>query len=860
MKKRRLFLLDGTAYCYRSFYAIRNLSTRSGEPTNAVYGFLMTLQNLLEDEVPDYLAVCFDHSRKTFRQEKFADYKIQRKPMPDLLGQQLPVIKELLAAWRVPVFEVPGFEADDLLATLTHQALSAGKDLEVVIVTPDKDALQLVGERVRVLDAPRKGMLYGAQEVQARFGVAPQRVADWMALSGDASDNIPGVPGIGPKMATALLSEFETLEDLLNHLDRVDKPSARKLLEEHRDLALMSKELATLHEDAPIEFTLEGLRRQDPDETVLRSLYQRLEFRSHWSRLSPADGSGVDFDRIDASSQFASFLAKVEKAGRVAFDLGIGPNGQIESLALGLEKGPIIVRTNPSDEELKRLFSNARIAKAGHDIKKSLRALAPSGFDIQGLCFDTMLAAYLLDPEQKAESLSVLAFHFVGHACADDPGVDPAKLAERLQVILEIWAKLKEELSEKDLLNLFETVEIPLAHVLADMETRGVGLDVPFLKQLSSAMETELEDLAKKILKEAGSTFNINSPRQLADVLFNQLNLPVIKRTKTGPSTDVEVLEALKDLHPLPKAMLRYRELSKLKSTYIDALPELVDTKTGRLHCTFHQTGTATGRLSTSNPNLQNIPIKTEEGRRIRKAFIPYAKTDRILSADYSQIELRLLAHLSGDEVLIEAFRKGEDIHRITASEIFGVGIDSVTGAMRQAAKTVNFGIIYGMTPYGLSKELSISPPEAGSFIEAVFKRYPKVRPYLHAQIERARTQGYVTTLLNRRRYIPQLMGGVVAVREFGERIAVNAPIQGSAADLIKRAMIDIQAALSEGNFVSSMVLQIHDELVFEVNLQEQSRLIDLVAERMEGVFKLSVPLPVRIRMGKNWLETEEVS
>jgi len=883
---KRFFVIDGNSFCYRAYYAIRHLSNSKGQPTNAVYGFISMIRKIIKEEKPDMLAVAFDLKGPTFRHEKFKDYKATRKPMPEDLVSQLPYIKRFLAACNIPIYEVQGYEADDVLATLAEKCRKA-KDIDTFIVTSDKDAMQLVTDGVKVYNPHKDGVIYGEKEVEERFGVPPERIIDLMALAGDTSDNIPGVPGIGEKTAIELMKEFKSLDNVLKNTHEIKSAGRRKKIEESRELALLSRELVTIKKNAPIDLDVDDLERKAPDEKALTELFRELGFRKLLEDMFPAKRPKGSYLLVDCPEEFSKFTRELKKAKIFAFDfettdldpMRARPVGvsfawkkneayYIPLNALkGLEEKKVI-------ETLKSIFEDANIKKIGQNIKYDALILKNMGIDAGGIEFDTMVASYLLNPSKSRHNLRDIALEYLGYTKKPieqligkgknaltmdrvDVGEVRDYCCEDSIIVFNLMDILKKQLKEKTLEELFIKVEMPLVEVLAEMESCGVSVDSRYLRRLSAEIGKKIESCEKNIYSAAGETFNINSPKQLRVILFEKMKMPVIKRTKTGASTNEEVLKILSEKEELPREILRYRELAKLKSTYVDSLPDLVNPSTGRIHTSFNQTVTVTGRLSSSNPNLQNIPVKTEMGKSIRKAFIAEKRSHLILSADYSQIELRILAHLSGDKNLIEAFNNQRDIHAFTASLIYGLKENEITGRMRRTAKTVNFGIVYGMSAFGLSRDLGIDVREAAKFIEAYFERYDGVKAFLEKTIDEAGKKGFVTTILGRRRYIPEIKSENAPVRSFGERAAVNTPIQGSAADLIKLAMIDIHRKIRD--FDAKMILQVHDELVFEVREDELHKLARVVKESMENVISLKVPISVRLESGKNWLEMEKV-
>jgi len=845
MGDKRLFLIDATAFCYRAFYALQGLSTSFGQPTNAIYGFLNILNKILKEKKPDYLAVCFDVSRETFRTKKYAQYKIQRPPMPDGLSSQIPLIKELVSAYGLNIFEKEGFEADDVIATLARKAKLKG--ISVTIVSSDKDILQLVDDSTVVLSPYKdEGVLYDSNKVKERFGVGPDKVTDIIALMGDDADNIPGVPGIGEKTATNLITEYGSLDKLLHDVEKIKQDKLRNTIRENVEKINLNKELVQLRMDVDIDFNLEKIKIGEPDTKELFRLFKYLEFKGMLRELPREEEKPLDLsvERIEEGALKEMLSAQEE----------LIIYGDSFDKMLFCAKNKFFEVTNPAGV-LKSILQDGKVKKLSHDLKRIKTSLAKEGVILGGLYFDTMIASYLANPSKPGYSLSDLALDYLSEPVSNKE-MEPLKA---IDLIRRLKPKLEEELEGKLLSKLFSEVEMPLCEVLAEMEINGIKIDTEALGSLSRDLEVRLIKLIEEIYELSGTQFNINSPKQLREILFEKLKLPVVKRSKTGPSTDEEVLRTLAEKHKLPNLLLEYRQLTKLKNTYIDALPELIDKKTGRIHTTFNQTGTETGRLSSSNPNLQNIPVKTDIGKKIRSAVIASGKDRCLLSCDYSQIELRILAHLSKDEYLISAFQKDKDIHKTTASLIYGIEEKDVVDQMRETAKRVNFGIVYGLTSYGLSRDLGIPVDEAQNFIDSYFMRYPGVKDYIEKEIKKAEKDGFVTTILGRRRYIPEIRNKNMAIRQFAQRQAVNTPIQGSASDLIKLAMLAIHKDLSSGRLNTQMILQIHDELVFDVPGQELEELAKLVKNRMENVLKLEVPIRVDIKKGKNWLELEPV-
>ncbi len=886
-KPKTLYLIDGSSYIFRAFYAIRQpLSTSSGLPTNALYGFINMLQKVVREEKPDYLAVVFDSKEKTFRHEMYSEYKAHREVPPEDLAKQFPYFEPLVAAYNIATLRKPGYEADDLIGTLALKGAEQG--LKVVIVSGDKDMMQLIGPRVHMLDT-MKDKVFEEKDVEEKFGVGPERVTDVMGLMGDSSDNIPGVKGVGPKTATELIQKFHSIEELYRRIDEVDKKKLREKLETDRENARLSKQLVTIDTDVALPCSLDDLQVKEPDTEALTRLFGELEFTS----LIPKSADETPaperaYETILDEKRFETLLEELKKAGEFALDMETTSLNAVAAEAVGISFSfrqgeacylPVGHRYLGVPEQLDRemvfkrlrpVLEDPKVKKIGHNIKYDLIVLHGEGVNLDGIAFDTMIASYLLDPSRRGHGLDDLARELLGHktltykevvgTASKEIGFDEVEIdrateyaAEDSDVTFRLAANLRPKLT-KETLELFETLEMPLMEVLAEMEMNGVFIDTDHLKSLSRTLAQDMKKHEIDIFKSAGEEFNINSPKQLSVILFEKLKLPALKKTKTGYSTDVSVLEELALQHELPEKILSYRQLGKLKSTYVDALPLEICKKTGRVHTSFNQTVAATGRLSSSDPNLQNIPIRSPLGKEIRRAFI--AEGDgRLLSADYSQIELRILAHLSGDEALSAAFKKGEDIHTRTAAEIFGTSIDRVDENTRRMAKAVNFGIVYGLSAFGLSRQLKIPPREAKEFIDQYFALYRRVKTYMEETIEKARQLGYTTTLMNRRRYLPDLTSKNRQVREAAERVAINSPIQGSAADLIKVAMIRLSRQIKKKKLGSRMILQVHDELVFECPQKEKETMLALVKKEMEGVYPFNVPLLVDIGWGSNWKE-----
>ena len=883
--EKTLYLIDGSSYIYRAYHAIRGLSTRDGFPTNAVYGFTNMLLKILREHRPTYLAVVLDSKGPTMRHEKFPQYKANRPPMPDELAVQLPHIEQIIKEFHIPAIRKEGVEADDIIATLVHQC---AEDVDnTIIISSDKDLMQLVSSRVRMLDT-MKDRWVGVDEVREKFGVEPDQVRYVLALAGDRSDNIPGVSGVGIKTAGKLIASYGTLGELLDRSSEVGG-SAGKNLAAGIDDALLSLSLVTLEKDLELGISLEDLRAQEPDSNSLRDLFKELEFTRLINEVAPRTSlSREGYRMIVDEDELSNLIGKLKGAGQFVIDVETdnrdAMRANLAGISLSWEPGQAVyiplahhylgapkqITEARAREILGPVLADSRIGKIGQNIKYDMKVLAGSQWQLKGIVCDTMVASYLVNPSKRTHSLAEIASERLNHTMIsytdltgkgrkqipfNHVSVEEAAVysCEDADVTLRVMQPLLDDLKDMKIMDLFQEVEMPLVSVLTDMEMAGVMIDTTLLGRLSSELAVKIGDLAAGIHREAGRDFNINSPGQLSQVLFEELGLPVRKKTKTGYSTNSDVLLELSERHQLPSMVLEYRSFSKLKSTYSDALPVLVNPGTGRIHTSFNQTATATGRLSSSDPNLQNIPVRTETGRKIREAFI--APEGRVLmSADYSQIELRILAHLSEDEELLEAFRNGEDVHARTARQVFGAG-EEVEPELRRRAKVVNFGIIYGMSAFGLSREMGVHPREAGQIIEDYFSVYSGVKSYIDRTLEEARQMGYVMTLLNRRRYLPELESSNPNQRQLGERMAVNTPIQGAAADLIKVAMINVHRNLGEKVSEARMILQVHDELVFEVPAGDEDRTAAVVREAMEGVMKLRVPLVVDIGFGDNWAE-----
>ena len=898
-----IYLIDTMSFIFRAYHAMarqRGMSTKTGLPTAATYVFVNMLRKLRDDFSPEYLAAVFDVAAPTFRDRQaegltsvrrfdlktqsfqeveYHGYKANRKEMPGDLAQQLPYIRRALEAYRIPILELGGYEADDVIGTLARKAVA--QSYSVYVVSSDKDMLQLVNDRVHVLNPPKDNLICDAAKVEEILGVPPERVVDVMALRGDSIDNIPGAPGIGDKGSVELIRRFGSVEQALDRAAEVEKKTYRESLQNNRDNILLSKKLVTIDCDVPIELNVDAMKVGEPDVETLRAFFTELEFTSLLKELLPiVEVSEAHYTEAKSSADVGALLHSVPSGGALAVAVEAESNApdEEETEDDGSETGMLALTSEPQATErprdiaisstqgeavtvsasaeeatltLKSALANENLPKAIHDYKAATHAMERQGITLHGVQHDPMLYSYLLDPTYSSHRLADVALRRFNLKLS-------GTLPEAADITGRLATALRREVEEASLHKLYEEVDLPLVRVLARMEHAGVKIDRAALAEMSSRLEREIDTKAKEIYQQAGSEFNISSPKQLGDVLFNKLNLP--KPVKYGKgktiSTAVDVLEGLAEEHDVPRLVLEYRQLTKLKSTYVDALPALLNPATGRLHTTFGQTGTATGRLSSANPNLQNIPIRTELGREIRAAFT--AEPGHVLlAADYSQIELRLLAHFSKDPLLVEAYRRGDDIHTLTASQVFGVPPLMVTPDHRRQAKVVNFGIVYGLSAFGLSQTLGIEPSEAKLYINAYFERYSGVRAFIDRTLEEARREGKVKTLFGRVRPIPDINSKNANLRGFAERTAVNTPLQGTAADLIKIAMIRIDTALHEQRLKSRMTLQVHDELVFEVPEAEIEAMRTLVREQMEKVHPLTVPLLVEIGVGPNWRDLQ---
>ncbi|WP_418792093.1 DNA polymerase I [Phosphitispora sp. TUW77] len=888
--KTRIMILDGNSLIYRAFYAIPLLTSSEGIYTNAVYGFINMMLKVLSDEKPGCIAVAFDKGKVTFRNEKFDDYKGTRKATPDELKPQFAYVKEILKAMNIPIYELEGYEADDLIGTVTRKAEEEG--YASIVVTGDRDALQLISQATSVM-LTKKGIseteVYDIDKVMEKYGLVPEQMIDVKGLMGDSSDNIPGVPGIGEKTALKLINTYGSLENIYENINELT-PKMREKLDENHDMAFLSRELATIVRDVPFELDLMECHLEEPDYEKLMPLLRKLEFKtlinSFAGRMKAAGLASSDFGQVlpDCREEYECTLLPLhEGLDRLASDLDKGEISisyelsnadpmlaELTGFSWSVVPGVAVSVTGiaegqaelfKEEEDISCLAAMAEcrsgVKKYCHDGKRLMVALDRYGIRWESIAQDTLLAAYLLNPTGRIQDLSDLIAGYLGKELTVGGGSTGAGISAA--AILDLQKVFHQKLEEDGLDDLYYNVELPLTRILADMEITGIRVDRDRLAEMSIELEEKLKGLTLEIYGLSGEEFNINSPKQLGYILFEKMGLPVIKKTKTGYSTDVEVLERLAAEHGIAEKILEFRQLAKLKSTYVDGLSGLINPRTGRLHTTFNQAVTATGRLSSVEPNLQNIPVRLEEGRKIRKAFVPSEQGYRLLAADYSQIELRVLAHISGDANFISAFREGQDIHTHTASEVFGVPENEVTREMRDGAKAVNFGIVYGISEFGLARNIKITRQEARKYIDGYLDRYPGIREFMNDIVAQARENGYVTTIMNRRRYIPDIKSRNHNVRAFGERTAMNTPIQGSAADIIKMAMVRVAKCLKREGLKTKMLLQVHDELIFEVPEEEMGRAVPLIKECMENAVELEVPLVVDMKAGTSWYEMKKI-
>ncbi len=888
MTKERLLILDGNSLMNRAFYALPPLTNLEGLHTNAVYGFITMLLKMKEEISPNYIVSTFDRSAPTFRHSEYKEYKAGRKKMPEELAEQFPVVKELLELLSINIFEIDGFEADDLIGTLS--TFAENKDIEVYIVTGDRDALQLASDNIKVI-ITKKGItekeIYDGKRMIEEYGVTSSQFIDVKGLMGDSSDNIPGVPGIGEKTAFKLIKEYGSIENVLSNIDNISGKKIKENLHQYSEQAIFSKKLATIMKDVPIDIDLDSIKsKENYNAEGLRKLFMRLQFKTLIDKIPGIEkgSENIDIESEKSDEEQEVIFESIDKIDRLKdvaeqiltvcknknellymtfkiADASVYSKSYIEKIFINLKENNYVIEIKQLMEVnegqainlLKSILEDKNIQKVSHDVKIPHTILRKMGISFEGIKFDTKIAAYLIDSSKGEYELEDI----IGNYLLIRPtGDDLTKQVKHTALLSKIFEYLEASIKEANMDELLYGVEQPLTEVLAYMEYEGFKVDTEKLTELGDKFKVEISTIQKEIYDLAEEEFNINSPKQLGKILFEKLDLPVIKKTKTGYSTNAEVLDELSDKHPVIEKITYYRQLTKLYSTYIEGLKAVVD-EDGKIHSSFNQTVTTTGRLSSTEPNLQNIPIKYEMGREIRKVFVPENDNCVILSADYSQIELRVLAHIANDENLIDAFVNHSDIHTKTASEVFRVPIDEVTPLQRSNAKAVNFGIVYGIGDFSLAKDLKISRKEAKNYIDTYFERYPGVKKYLDDAIEQAKEKLYVTTVMNRRRFIPEIKASNKMVRSFGERLAMNTPIQGSAADIIKLAMVNVYDELRKRNLNSKLILQVHDELILNVDKEELEEVKAIVKKEMEEVLDLRVPLEVDINIGRNWYEAK---
>ena len=881
--EKRLIIIDGNSIINRAFYALPDMSNSEGLKTNAIFGFVRMMFKIIEDYQPTHMSVAFDKKAPTFRHKQYADYKAGRKKMPDELAQQLQPLKDLLDKFNINRLELEGYEADDLIGTVAR--LGEENDFKVYIVTGDKDAIQLASHKTTTL-ITKKGVgeveEYNYDSVLERYEMTPTQFIDLKGLMGDKSDNIPGVPGVGEKTGIKLLKQYSTIENLIEHTDEL-KGSIKKKIEENKDLALMSKELATIITNVPIEVKLEDLAYGDYNKDDVVEKFKEFGFTSLITKLLDIEGGETTIKeeidlKIEHLDNVEDFIKKAEENKKVIIDV-IGKEGNILDkrvlyVFLSLDGNEIYYVNEDELPQIKTLLSNPEIKKHGYDLKEDYILLKPYEIELNSMDFDITIAEYLIDSKSSTSyECSAIAMKYLTRKIKskedllgkgakakkfDEIEFDElsAYIGDILNTVNGVYPKMEENLKETEMDGLFYHVEMPLVEVLGSMEYIGMKVDKDQLNELKEKFTTIINELENEIFELAGEPFNINSPKQLGVVLFEKLGLPVIKKTKTGYSTNAEVLEKLRDKHEIIDKITEYRQIVKLNSTYVEGLLKIINPKTGRIHSSFNQTITTTGRISSTEPNMQNIPVKTEMGRDIRKVFVADDNC-KLVDADYSQVELRVLAHMSGDENMIDAFKHGEDIHSKTASQIFDVDIKDVTSKQRIEAKAINFGIIYGKTDFGLSQDLNIPVATAKAYIDSYFNKYPKIKEFMDEAVESATETGYATTILNRRRYIPEIKASNFIVRNQGKRFAMNAPIQGSAADIIKVAMVNVYNKLKENNMKSKLILQVHDELIVEAVYEELEMAEKIVREEMENAQSMDVKLDVDLNTGDSWYETK---
>ncbi|HEY4543807.1 MAG TPA: DNA polymerase I [Tissierellaceae bacterium] len=887
MENEKLIVIDGSSLVHRAFYALPDLKTKEGIYTNSVYGFLSMYYNIKNEYNPDYICVAFDKKGPTFRHEQYKEYKGHRDKTPQELGEQFPIIKEILETMNVKVLEMSEFEADDIAGTLAKMGEESG--LDVYLVTGDKDYLQLATDKTKVL-LTRKGIseveVYDRQTIIDKYEITPEQLIDLKGLMGDSSDNIPGVPGIGEKRGLDLIKQYGSIENVYENIEDITAKKMKENLVNNEELAYLSKMLGTIITDVNLDYSIEDFKVEDPDWIKLKEEYDKYELKRFLNEIpeefSKKTEEIIDFEYKIASSEDVDEIIKdIKEKKKFAFKfLTSGDNLMTNTpivLGIKVKDKPTYYIENLNHEcisKFKEVFESKEIEKIGHELKEDIIILFRQGINISNYTFDSMIAKYIINPGQTDYSINQLSEEYFGYYGIDEEEIrgkgkkqksffdveEEEKsnyLAFTLEAVYRLEEKMLKEIKDLDMDKLYFEIELPLVEVLASMQYYGFEIDKEELEKLSEEYDKEIKELTKTIHDMAGVEFNVNSPKQVGEALFDTMGLPVIKKTKTGYSTSVEVLEQLVDEHPIINNILRYREIAKLKSTYIDGFIKLINSDTNRIHSTFNQTITTTGRISSTEPNLQNIPIRTEDGRKIRKAFISKKPEYTLVDADYSQIELRVLAHISNDKNMIDAFNNNVDIHSQTASQVFHVPLEEVNSTLRNNAKAVNFGIVYGISDYGLSQDLNISRKEAREYIDKYLHNYQGVKDFMDNIVIKGKENGYVETLFNRRRYIPELSSKNFNIRSFGERIALNTPIQGSAADIIKIAMVKVYNELENRNLKSRLILQVHDELIIETHKDEKEEVEKLLKEIMENAIELNVPLIVDLKIGDSWYETQ---
>ncbi|MCY6354945.1 DNA polymerase I [Clostridium sp. ZS2-4] len=882
MNKKRLLILDGHSLMYRAFFALPQFTNGEGIHTNAIYGFIKMLLKMKEEIQPDYVVTAFDKKAPTFRHKEYEDYKAGREKMPSELREQFPIVKELLEKLAINIFEIDGFEADDLIGTLS--VFAEEKDIEVYVVTGDKDALQLTTDNVKVV-INKKGMsekeVYDKNRMIEEFGVTPKQFIDVKGLMGDKSDNIPGVPGIGSKTAYKLIKEYGSVENVLQNIDNISGKKMKENLTEYSEQAILSKKLATIMTDVPVDIDLEEIKSKEAyDLEAVKKIFEKLQFKSlldkfddnkeqikediHKEIEAEIKDIHIEFENIKTLVEFSDLIKIIQEKIYLKFeflDSNIYSKVKFDKIYLRLKEKVYVIYVNEMLDEdrekaiglLGNLFANEEVEKVCHDMKMAYVVLNKYNIKAKGIKFDTKIAAYLIEPSSKDYILKDMIEAKLKDAIAGDEEEIRVKEAYYIKPIYE---ELEKNIKELNMEELLYKVELPLVEVLASMECKGFKVDKDKLVELGDKFKVEIESLEKEIYELVDEEFNIKSPKQLGKILFEKLDLPVIKKTKTGYSTNSEVLEKLEDKHPIISKIIEYRQITKLNSTYVEGLKNVID-EDGKIHSSLNQTVTTTGRLSSTDPNLQNIPIKYEMGREIRKVFVSNDEESTLLSADYSQIELRVLAHIAQDENLIDAFKHHSDIHTKTASEVFKVPVEEVTSLMRSNAKAVNFGIVYGIGAFSLAQDIKVSRKEAKQYIDAYFERYPKVKEFINDIVNKAEKDGFVTTIMNRRRFISEIQSKNKIIRALGERLAMNTPIQGSAADIIKLAMVNVYKEIKKRNLKTTLILQVHDELILNVYEDEFEEVKGIVKEKMENVIEMSVPLDVDINFGKTWYDAK---